>query len=179
LFLLTDIRCNFLLETNLQRKSGRNGKKHFYSSFVKQRFCNGITTLSKRYRNGPLATKWIHPFATIMQRFNLEKLPYMIRIFNKSCIYLQIPSEPLEYCGKSSISFQAVTRILARDHVLGTHAYNLSFYCKTNANYTLADLHKMFFRCLAFRSQYKTWLQIIFETSYMSYKLVALLFTHL
>jgi uncharacterized protein YuzB (UPF0349 family) len=38
-------------------KSGRNGKKRFYVSFVKQRFCNGITTLSKRYRNGPLATK--------------------------------------------------------------------------------------------------------------------------
>jgi hypothetical protein len=42
---------------HLQRKSSRNGKKHFCSSFVKQRFCNGITTLSKRYRNGPLAMK--------------------------------------------------------------------------------------------------------------------------
>jgi hypothetical protein len=40
-FLLADIRCNFLLETILQRKSGRNWKKRFYSSFVTQRFCNG------------------------------------------------------------------------------------------------------------------------------------------
>jgi hypothetical protein len=50
--LLTDIRCNFLLETNMQRKSSRNGKKHFYSSFLKQQFCYGITTLSKCFRNG-------------------------------------------------------------------------------------------------------------------------------
>jgi hypothetical protein len=142
-FLLTDVRWNFLLETNLQRKAGRNGKKRFYSSFVTQQFSNGITTLSKWYRNGPLAMKrfrngplawndslqrietgcetfqekrfenyvatissvrnyiflsgkywgemlmknWktdsilprndnhFHPFAMIMQRFNLEKLP--------------------------------------------------------------------------------------------------------
>jgi hypothetical protein len=56
-FLLTYIRCNFLLETNLQRKSGRNGKKGFLSSFVKQRFCNGITMLSKFFRNG---TEMVH-----------------------------------------------------------------------------------------------------------------------
>jgi hypothetical protein len=41
-FLLTDIRCNFLLETNLQRKSGIN-----------------ISTL-------PL---WSNDFATVLQRF--------------------------------------------------------------------------------------------------------------
>jgi hypothetical protein len=67
-FLLTDICCNFLLETNLQQKSGRNVKKRFYSSFLKhfatvlQRFQNGTETVlapvaAKRFRNG---TETVH-----------------------------------------------------------------------------------------------------------------------
>jgi hypothetical protein len=73
-FFLTDIHCNFLLETNLQRKSGRNGNvstllilQQYYNAFEmvqKRSTCNEIndslqrietgceTFREKRYNNG-------------------------------------------------------------------------------------------------------------------------------
>jgi hypothetical protein len=42
-FLLTDIRCNFLFETNLQRKSGRNGNA---LKTILQWYSNSIATVS-------------------------------------------------------------------------------------------------------------------------------------
>jgi hypothetical protein len=74
-----------LLETKLQRKSGRNGKKLFYSSFVKQRFCNGI----KRFRNG---TETVHlqrsevlrgnAYATIIS-VSEKLIPFLLRNDNR------------------------------------------------------------------------------------------------
>jgi YHS domain-containing protein len=53
-FLLADIHCNFMLETNLQRKSGRNGKTFlffFCEATILQRFRNGSETVHLQ-RNG-------------------------------------------------------------------------------------------------------------------------------
>jgi hypothetical protein len=47
-FYSTDIHCNFLLETNLQRKSGRNVSTLFCEATILQRCYNAFETVQKR-----------------------------------------------------------------------------------------------------------------------------------